>query len=72
MPKLKKTIFNDQYEVSLDYKKPDGYWVISHKEHVSIPLVGRLAANEKGNHPEAARIAKLRFPGCRINSVSYC
>jgi len=63
-------VFSEEYEVSLDYKKPDGYWVCSHKETVSVPV--RHGVNEKNNHSEAEAIAKERYPGCKINSVTYC
>jgi hypothetical protein len=62
--------FGEQYEVSLDYRKPDGYWVCSHKEHVTVPVVHGV--NEKKNHAAAEAIAKQRYPKCRINSVTYC
>ena len=62
--------FGEQYEVSLDYQKPDGYWVCSHLEHVSVPV--KHGVNEKNNHAAAEAIAKQRFPKCRINSVTYC
>lgn len=64
-----KDTFGEQYEVSLDYKKPDGYWVMSHKEFVVVPV--RHGVNEKCNHDKAKEIAKQRFPGCRINCVTY-
>lgn len=62
--------FVEQYEVSLDYKKPDGYWVCSHREHVSVPV--KHGVNEKNNHAAAEAIAKQRYPKCKINSVTYC
>lgn len=62
--------FSEQYEVSLDYRKPDGYWVFSHKEHVSVPV--KHGVNEKNNHAAAESIAMQRHPKCRINSVTYC
>lgn len=62
--------FQEQYEVSLDYQKEDGYWVHSHKEHVEVPV--ERGVNEKNNHEAAAEIARQRYPGCRINCVTYC
>lgn len=62
--------FGEQYEVSLDYRKPDGYWVCSHREYVSVPV--KHGVNEKNNHAAAEVIAKQRYPKCRINSVTYC
>ena len=62
--------FGEQYEVSLDYKKPDGYWVCSHYELVVVRV--HHGVNEKNNHAEAEAIAKQRYPNCRINSVTYC
>jgi hypothetical protein len=61
--------FGEQYEVSLDYQKPDGYWVCSHREHVSVPVY--YGVNERNNHAEAEAIAKQRYPKCIINSVTY-
>lgn len=63
-------MFNEQYEVNFDYQKPDGYWICSHKEHVSVPV--RHGANEKNNHNAAKNIIKQRYQKCRINSVTYC
>jgi hypothetical protein len=63
-------IFGEQYEVSIDYQKPDGYWVCSHKEVVILEV--RHGVNEKNNHAAAEAIAKRRYPKCRINSVTYC
>jgi hypothetical protein len=62
--------FGEQYEVSLDYQKPDGCWVCSHQEHVSVPVAHGV--NEKNNHAAAEAIARQRYPKCRINSVTYC
>jgi len=69
---MKKQIFTEQYEVSIDYKKPDGYWAMSHKVHINIPLVGVAAENEKGNHDLAVKVVKQMFPNCLVNSVTYC
>jgi hypothetical protein len=68
--KLKDQIFKESYEVSLDYKKPDGYWVCSHKEYVLVPVVHGM--REKDNHDEAGEIARKLYSECRINSVTYC
>jgi hypothetical protein len=62
--------FSEQYVVSLDYKKPDGYWVRNHKEPVSVQV--QHGVNEKNNHAKAEAIAKSRFPGCQINYATYC
>ena len=62
--------FGEQYEVSLNYKKPDGYWVQSHIEHVVVRV--KHGVNEKNNHAAAEAIAKQRYPKCKINSVTYC
>lgn len=69
MKKVSHT-FGEQYEVSLDYQKTDGYWVCSHHEHVSVPVTNGVS--EKNNHAAAAAIAKQKYPKCRINSVTYC
>ena len=65
-----KNAFNEQYEVSLDYQKPDGYWVSSHKEHVTVQVAHGVC--DKRGHAAAEAIAKQRYPNCRINSVTYC
>lgn len=62
--------FAEQYEVCLDYRKPDGLWVCSHLEHVAVPC--RHGVNEKNNHAAAEAVARRRYPGCRINRVTYC
>lgn len=61
--------FGELYIVSLDYQTPDGYWINSHKEDVLVKV--RHGVNEKNNHTKAVGIAKKRFPGCRINGVTY-
>lgn len=61
--------FFESYIVSLDYRKPDGYWVSSHKEDVSLEY---SESTRKNNHSKAEAIAMQRYPGCRINSVTYC
>ncbi len=68
--KLRRTTFSEQYEVCLDYKKPDGYWVCNHKEQVGIQT--KHGENEKCQHDKAMAMALEKFPGCRINSVTYC
>jgi hypothetical protein len=62
--------FMEQYQVSIDYQKPDGYWVCSHKEYIFVPV--EFGVNEKNNHDKAAAMVKKLYPGCRINSVTYC
>ena len=59
----------EQHVVKLNYKKPDGYWVIGHKIEVSVSTD---FINEKNNHFAAERKAKKLFPGCKIVSVVYC
>jgi hypothetical protein len=59
-----------QYEVSLDYRKPDGYWVVNHLHPVKVRV--HISGNEKNKHAEAEAIARRDFPRCRINSVTYC
>ena len=65
----KSNTFGEQYEVSLDYQKPDGYWVCNHKEHVVVQA--EHGVNEKNNHEAAEAIAFRRYNKCRINSVTY-
>lgn len=62
--------FTECYEVSLDFQKPDGYWVMNHK--VPIEVLVKHGQNEKSNHDKAEAIAKQLYPHCKINSVSYC
>jgi hypothetical protein len=61
--------FKEEYIVILDYKKPDGFWVISHELTVFVDVEHGI--NEKNNHDKARRIAKKQFPGCRIKNVIY-
>lgn len=68
--KITPKTFGEQYEVSLDYQKADGYWVFSHIEHVRVQVTHGV--NEKNNHEAAAAIAKKLYPKCRINCVTYC
>ena len=65
---FKNKTWGDQYEVNLDYRKPDGYWVHSHIELVRVPLPWEAIGKNK--HAEAERLAKQKFPGCKINSVT--
>lgn len=67
---LSGNTFGEEYLVNLDYKKPDGYWVIGHEETVVVRV--EHGVNEKNNHDEAKAIAKSRFKECRINKVNYC
>lgn len=62
--------FHEQYEVNLDYLKPDGYWAMSHIETVFVPV--KHGVNEKNNHDKAEQIARQKYPNCRINCVTYC
>lgn len=55
--------------MSLDYLKPDGYWVCSHKEEFYVTVTHDRRA--KCNHQEAEDAAKKKYPGCRINCVTY-
>ena len=48
---------NELYFVKLNYQLPEGYWKMSHVE--------------KNNHDQAVKIAKERYPGCEIISVTY-
>lgn len=66
----KLNIFQEEYLVNLDYQKPDGYWVCSHEELVRVPV--QHGVNEKNNHDQAENIAKIIFPGCRVNKIMYC
>lgn len=55
----KKDFFDEQYIVVLNYKKPDGNWVWSHKIDVFVSV--RHGINEKNNHEKAERAAKKLF-----------
>lgn len=61
--------FRECYIVSFDYQKPDGYWRCSEKEDVIIECVHGV--NEKNNHQKAEDIIRLKYPNCKINSVTY-
>jgi hypothetical protein len=65
-----KNTFDEEYIVSLNYQKQDGYWVYSHKESFCVPV--SHGVNEKDNHDEAAEIARKKYPNCKINSVTLC
>lgn len=67
--KIKNT-FKEWYWVKLNYKKPDGYWVVGHVEEVFVEV--EHGVNEKANHKKAKEIAEKRFPGCKIVTVIYC
>ena len=70
MPRLKKNeLYNELYFVKLNYQLPEGYWKMSHVEEVMIPA--KHGRNEKNNHDQAVKIAKERYPGCEIISVTY-
>ncbi len=61
--------FKEYYEVKLNYKKPDGYWVIGHIE--IIPVEVKRGVNEKNNHCTAAEIALSKFPDAAVTRVTY-
>lgn len=42
---------------------------MGHIEEVMIPA--KHGRNEKNNHDQAVKIAKERYPGCEIISVTY-
>ena len=65
----KSASFLEAYEVSLDYQKPDGYWVRAHKEAFYVNV--RHGRREKCNHRAAEDAAKKKYPGCKINCVAY-
>lgn len=70
MPRLKKKdYFNELYFVKLNYQLPEGYWKMGHIEEVMIPA--KHGRNEKNNHDQAVKIAKERYPGCEIISITY-
>jgi hypothetical protein len=56
----------EAYLVKLDYRKPDGYWVCSHEEEF-YPVVSK----PKCNHEKAEKLAKEKYPGCKIITVTY-
>lgn len=62
-------MLSEQYIVKLNYQKPDGYWVVGHEEEVSVLVNHKM--QEKNNHDAAEVLAKLKFPGCHIVSISY-
>ena len=62
--------FLEEYEVKLDYKKQDGYWICSHVESVHVEL--QYGDDEKNHHEAAKKIALERFPGCVIKTISLC
>lgn len=64
-----KTTITEDYEVRLDYQKPDGYWVFSHRERVTVQSMHGV--DEKDNHAAAEAVAKQKFPGCRVSCVKY-
>lgn len=66
---MEKNTSMEQYFVKLNYQKPDGYWVFGKIIEISVEVVHGV--NEKNNHDEAIRVAKLEYPGCEIVSVSY-
>ena len=70
--KKKNEFFLEQYEVNLDYKKADGYWVHSYCEEIMVPI--KHGKNEKCNHDIAAQMAKKLYNKTehRINCVTYC
>ena len=71
-PKKKKPkprTFPEEYLVSYDRKKPDGYWERI-EESVFVDVVAGI--NEKDNHAQAEQIVKTNNPGCIIRRVLYC
>ena len=57
----------EQYRVTVDYKKPDGYWVISKPMDIWVEV-----EQEKTGHALAQREAEKQIPGCRVTRVCYC
>jgi hypothetical protein len=62
--------FGEEYEVTLDYKGEDGYWVFSHKEIVTVQV--KYCARIKNNHAKAKEIARQLYPNCVIRCVLCC
>lgn len=62
--------FKEQYEVSVDYRDENGYWV--HNDIILVDVKVRHGVGEKNNHDQARKMAELLRPGCRINKVTYC
>jgi hypothetical protein len=56
----------EAYLVKLNYLTPVGYWVCSHEEEF-YPMVSK----PKGNHEKAEKLAKEKYPGCEIITVTY-
>lgn len=69
-PKKPSGTFGEEYWVIIDYQKPDGFWVISHKVEVRVPVKHRV--NEKNNHGKARKMVEKVYPGCRVTNVIYC
>jgi hypothetical protein len=57
------------YDVKLNYLQPDYFWNMGHVETVELPIPS--PAVEKDQHDQAAAVARKRFPGCDIVSVTY-
>lgn len=43
--------FKEQYTVKLNYKKPDGYWIVG--EAIDVFVEVEHGVNEKNNHEKA-------------------
>jgi hypothetical protein len=71
MRKKAKTPSNALYIVVLDYEKPDGYWVCSHKEEVLVPYDPEKE-NEKDLHDRARDLALASYQNAKAYSVIYC
>jgi hypothetical protein len=69
MKKHKEIVLRESYEVKLNYRGNDGYWVQSHIEVITIEI--KNGAKEKCNHKKAEKIARKMFPGCTVTTVTY-
>lgn len=68
--KKQENTFKEQYQIVYDYKKDNGFWVISTKKYIFVDVVH--GNNEKCNHNKAKRLFQKENPNVRITKVSYC
>ena len=71
MSKKAKDLDHAQYIVVLDYQKPDGYWLVGHREEVEVPYDPKTE-NEKDLHERASNIVMEKYSNAKVFKVIYC
>ena len=63
-------MFEEEYIVTFNLLKKDGYWEIGKEESVYIPVSHGI--NEKNNHSAVLKALQDKYRGLQIKLVSVC